>query len=283
MRLQWCQARQKHLKCSLHNHHSGMFWFRLQPNISCLAFTKWPVDRNDSTNLTSESIYLKTSGYLEGIDDQVPGLQLSLQDAEKHQQIWFGQTLHIQVGLQGHMKGERTELRCCHSNYRKGVLCFDLPPCSSTSRIQWQSAVWLRTCDVVSLKFLCTLISQLCSLHPPPPHTSPMVATSQTSNCTPGKWTHAAFPLKRDQSRCCFHAALHLSDVWELACYTTEHQHNSSLSPHQFSAFKHNNRSLKCSPELKSTLKCPASPSTIFHIMKSFCRWGLNSRLHNEM
>lgn len=37
--------------------------------------------------------------YLEGVDDQVPGLQFSFQDAEKHQQLWFGQALHIHVGL----------------------------------------------------------------------------------------------------------------------------------------------------------------------------------------
>lgn len=37
--------------------------------------------------------------YLQGIDDQVPRLQLSLQDAEKHQQLWLGHTLHIQLGL----------------------------------------------------------------------------------------------------------------------------------------------------------------------------------------
>lgn len=38
--------------------------------------------------------------YLQGFNDQVPGFQLSLQDAEEHQQLWLSQTLHVQLGLQ---------------------------------------------------------------------------------------------------------------------------------------------------------------------------------------
>lgn len=66
-------------------------------------------------------------------------------------------------------KGEDKNLDAVNQITKKWRLCFDLHPCSPTSQIEWQLAVLLQTCDVVSLKFLCTLISQLCSLSSPPP------------------------------------------------------------------------------------------------------------------
>lgn len=112
-------------------------------------------------------------------------------------------------------KGEEKNLDAVNQITKKRVLCFELHPCSSTSQIQWQSAV---APDMWCGPFEISLHSNLTAVqpcHPPPPRTNPTVAASQTSNCTLGKWMRAAFPLKRDQSHCCFHTMLHLSDVWE--------------------------------------------------------------------
>lgn len=98
----------------------------------------WPsLAESKQESTRAENIYLKCSGYLEGIDDQVPGLQFSLQDAEEHQQLWFGQALHIHVGLWRQTKGWGKELRCCQSNYKNCTLCFHSHQCS------WKDGVFL--------------------------------------------------------------------------------------------------------------------------------------------
>lgn len=133
------------------------------------------------------------------------------------------------------MKGGSNKLRCRHSSLKKG--CFVLI-CTRVPRHHRCNDSWLvlfRTCDVVSLKFLCTLISQLCT-HPPTTHTH-ISGGSHISNHTPGKRMHAAFPLKRDQSHCCYICRM-CGNTSEQRSDTTEHQLISSLSHRQILCLK---------------------------------------------
>lgn len=172
------------------------------------------------------------------------------------------------------MKEESKAFRFWNSNFLKGEggLWCDLHPCSLTSQMQWQSAVLLWTwCDVVSLKFLCTLISQLFA---PPPHhtqthTGPAVATSQTSNLL--RVNECMQPSLWREIKAIAVTFVGCVGTRVRRSYTTEHQHNSSPSHRQiFSALKRSRCLLSRTPELESTLKCPGSPSSIMQSQHFF-------------